>query len=63
LRSEDGAIRLLEQELNGAPGKNAPNVGDCISLADVRVANHGTLEDLRRAVAAIFDKLVEAESQ
>ena len=59
LRSEEGAIRLLEQELTGAPGKNAPNVGDCIRLANVRIANHGTLEDLRRAVAEFFDKLVE----
>ena len=59
LRSEGGAIRLLEQELTGAPGKNAPNVGDCIRLADVRVANHGTLVDLRRAVAEIFDRLVQ----
>jgi dephospho-CoA kinase len=59
LRSEDGAVRLLEQELTGAPGKNAPNVGDCIRLADVRIANHGTLEDLRRAVEEVFDKLVK----
>ena len=59
LRSEGGAIRLLEQELTGASGKNAPNVGDCIRLADVRVANHGSLVDLRRAVAEIFDRLVQ----
>jgi dephospho-CoA kinase len=63
LRSEEGAIRLLEQELNGAPGKNAPNVGDCIRLADRRIANHGTLEDLRRAVAKFFRALVETEAE
>ena len=63
LRSEDGAIRLLEQELTGAPGKNAPNVGDCIRLADVRVANHGTLEDLRRAVEKFFRALVPAKTE
>ena len=63
LRSEDGAIRLLEQELSGAPGKHAPNVGDCIRQADHRIANHGTLEDLRRAVAALFDTLVQLNKE
>lgn len=63
LRSERAAIRLLEQELTGAPGKNAPNVGDCIRLADIRVANHGTLEDLRRTVEKFFRALVMAKSE
>jgi len=62
MRSEAGAIRLLEQELTGAPGKHAPNVGDCIRLADRRIANHGTLEDLRRAVEKFFRALVEPKS-
>jgi dephospho-CoA kinase len=63
LRSEDAAIRLLEQELNGAPGRNAPNVGDCIRIADHRIANHGTLEDLRRAVERFFRPLVESQAE
>ena len=62
LRSEEGAIRLLEQELNGAPGKNAPNVGDCIRIADHRIADHGTLEDLRHAVEKFFRPLAEARA-
>jgi dephospho-CoA kinase len=63
LRSDEGAIRLLERELNGAPGENAPNVGDCIRLADRRIPNHGTLEDLRRAVAKFFRALVETKAE
>ena len=59
MRSEDGVIRLLQKELSGAPGKDAPNVGDCIRQADHHLANHCTLEDLRQAVADVFDKLIE----
>jgi dephospho-CoA kinase len=63
LRSEEGAIRLLEQELNGLPGKRAPNVGDCVRQADHRIPNHGTLEDLRRAVEEFFKLLTESKSK
>jgi hypothetical protein len=63
ISNADNACQLrnttLERELTGAPGKDAPNVGDCIRLADVRLANHGTLDDLRRAVEKVFDALLE----
>jgi dephospho-CoA kinase len=61
LRSEEGAIRLLEQELDGLPGKRAANVGDCIRQANHRIPNHGTLEDLRRSVEEFFKLLVEVK--
>jgi dephospho-CoA kinase len=59
LRSEHGAIRLLERELSGAPSADAPNVGGCIRLADHHIANHGTLEELRHTVGVFFYYLLE----
>lgn len=57
MQSEAGAIRLLEQELHGKLNALGPNVGRCMDLADVRVPNHGTLEELRRNAAALLDSL------
>jgi len=60
LRSEEQALRLLDRELNGEGPARAPNVGECIRIADVRIPNHGTLDDLRRAVEKFFNALIES---
>ena len=59
LRSEEHAIRLLEQELNGRLSSLGPNVSLCAEQADLRLPNHGTLEDLKRSVAEIYEGLRE----
>jgi len=56
LRSVQDAIRLLETELRGS-SPEAPNVGQTIAIADVRIENNGTLEDLRSRVTALFEQL------
>jgi len=57
LRSEEHAIRLLQQELNGRLSSLGPNVGLCAEQAGLRLPNHGTLEALKRRVAQIYDGL------
>lgn len=59
MQSEEKAIRLLKQELNGELSELGPNVGECMKLADVRLPNHGTLEDLRRTVETFFNSLTK----
>ena len=59
LRSEEHAIRLLEQELNGRLSSLGPNVSLCAEQADLRLPNHGTLEELKRSVAEIYEGLRE----
>lgn len=57
MRSEEDALRVLERELLGKVSALGPNVGECARLADARLQNHGTLDDLRRAVGAFFKAL------
>ncbi len=57
LRSEAHAIRLLEQELNGQLSALGPNVGLCARQADLRLPNHGTLEELQRRVGKLYEGL------
>lgn len=59
LRSEERAIALLEQELNGQLSSLGPNVSLCIAQADMRLPNHGTLEELKRSVARMYEGLKE----
>ncbi len=58
MQSEEKAILLLEQELNGHISANSPTVGPCIARADVHIPNHGTLADLTRTVRRFFNALV-----
>ena len=57
LQSEENAIRLIEKELNGEGPANAPNVGRTLQLADLRIRNNDTLDDLRQTVADFFAEL------
>jgi len=61
LQSEEKAVQLLEQELNGQGSALGPNVGMCIARADVRIPNHGTLEELAQTVEQFFDGLTIAD--
>lgn len=54
LQSQERTVRLLERELHGEGPAQAPNVGECMRIADARIPNHGTLEELRSAVAAFL---------
>ena len=58
LQSRENAIRLLEQEMNGASGALGPNVAATMTHADGRLPNHGSLADLRRAVETLFVPLL-----
>lgn len=60
MQSEDNAIRLLEEELNGAESSQSPNVGQTMALADVHILNNGTLDKLRRETGRVFAKIVGA---
>jgi len=57
LRSEEHAVRLLEEELQGKFSALGPNVGSVAALADYRLDNNGTLQDLHERVAEIFAEL------
>lgn len=58
LRSEEDAVRLLQDELKGTLSPLGPNVGDCMVRADVQMSNNGTLDALRQTVARFFGGLV-----
>jgi len=58
LRSEEHAVQLLDRELKGTFSALGPNVGSVAALADYRLDNNGTLEELRERCAGIFSKLV-----
>jgi len=58
LESHEKAIQLLERELNGKLSELGPDVGQCISRADARLPNHGTLDDLAGAVEKFFEQAV-----
>lgn len=57
MRSEAQAVALLQQELNGELSTLGPNVKTCAAQADLRLPNHGTLDDLKRNVAQMYDAL------
>ncbi len=57
LQSQEHAVRLLERELRGQASSLGPNVGECARLADARLPNHGSLDDLRRTVEQFFGTL------
>jgi dephospho-CoA kinase len=59
LQSEEKAVALLEEELNGKRSAMGPNVGQCMERADVILPNHGNLDDLRRTVAEFLNRLIE----
>ena len=60
LKSQEHAIRLLERELKGQLSELGPNVGKCAARADVRLPNHGTLDDLRQTVERFFQSVVRS---
>jgi len=52
MQGREGARRMVEREMGGMKGQYAFSIAECVGLADGRVPNEGTLDDLRRAVEA-----------
>lgn len=59
LQSLEKAAALLKQELNGQGSAMSPNVGQCMSCADLCLPNHGSLDDLRKTVEQFLDGLAK----
>jgi dephospho-CoA kinase len=55
MRSEAQAMALLQQELDGQLSAMGPNVRTCAERADLRLPNHGTLDDLKRNVQWMYN--------
>ena len=59
LAGREGARRMVAREMGGMKGEFAFNIAECVRMADGRVRNEGTLEELRGAVAGWVEGVAE----